>query len=1508
MAKNIGLTREQEYEIEMYKKRLADESVSEEEKEVLRQGLLYYEGVEEHIEAHNEGINKIKQNKIKKKMTKKEQLTKDIDTFKKTKRQEEIALMKELIALDSTTSEDRELFQKTLLKYESEEPKVEKKIMPKKAKVTRKPKATPKPKAEKPTPLPSDVDAMKKAIKERTGKTEAECEDIISQYRILRNKSKVNGAKRIAKLKSNNELIAGTNVITPVAQIEKDAEIVKEKIEKQVEQIENKAEREVVKKDKTKDEVKVEVEKKVIKELAKLSDDMLLKSTTFVKNIQTELKKVDKTEAKNFLLGLRNEIDALLSKFGDGGSTIETYNITENESASSVNPSLFARGGGVKANNNVVRVKALIKNLDNTPYSIGLAILRERLLTYTQNDLKIMEKNPNAFGNFFISDGMYKDYFDRVIEELKFDYEDGGSVDDGDFERGGGLGSRNFDVFELETEIHQLKRKLVAQAKLKGISENFGQKEVRMLEDKYPMNFSVGQFDEWVQNFDLNSYENGGSVENDYISYIVGFTDFDENGSILYMGRIVIVAKSETDAEIKFKNKKPLSEINYIKKEKGFGINHFNEGGSVDDGDFAMGGGVGKKYILLGYSATASRDSYEDGELESVGDWDMSLSKEFSNKKDLIDYINEKIIYVDYEESNFDFESGEGKYIQTDVLCTYDDYNGYYPANEEAIKLWKQGKKELYNVHYFIDVQAVIPTSYATGGGVFAKGKVILFEENGVGGNKNKTYQLIKFDYTDGSGDEGFEIREMPTNTLMGQGTNFKDVLDTYNLFIGKNIEYAIGGVTGIDIYNLRKGDKIKTRKGDIETIERKIESGYFTKENEYSHPFESIEFVERPKRKMAMGGEVGDIDYNEILDVLKEKLEDSIQELPMDYEYSNDFKGEEVEKNSRDGFIAFTNGGYEVTWFEYISNFSGSGKSLPTSQLDDEMQRQVDYNYEIAKERFIEEYAEIVEELGEDNIDYSSLQEAGYESEAEQLSEWEMDYDGDDSILCEIGAYYYDTENYRGIEGKNTIRLYGLVNLESPYHRRGNLDDSYDIDITFDSISELKEKIDAGIKEIINWFDGKYYNDSNAEMKITRMADGGLIGNQKSIDLNENGKIDAEDFKLLRSTRNGAWRKEHKYVNSTSRNKKGKLDKTEVRYAKKNNSSRTGYKGKTNYAKGGMIKPRLKKGDDVLIIGRRWFDKVNGNTYHTAELQVNGNFVAKSGMQYGYGDNYVETGKELLLQNYKLPIGFNEKSPLYQLKDKKITFRSFAYDGLKRDLAKGGGIDDVPQNIKERLEYLRGEIRSESISYGELAELQSLAEYIEPNDVELLEPAGVPEFEDDVERNEMGDEYVSSCNVCGNDMNSSEMSDMDNVCKSCSYAKGGKVGEFKNIMENNIITEKEVNLIKMRMNNNRVDESTQEVIDYIWDNSPELTPDQNKKGIDFLRNLWKSPTGKERTNSPFGYREEQALDTFEYFELRGFYDAGNYNNKFYVPLYTCVGADSSFEYAFYNGKVNILG
>ena len=53
---------------------------------------------------------------------------------------------------------------------------------------------------------------------------------------------------------------------------------------------------------------------------------------------------------------------------------------------------------------------------------------------------------------------------------------------------------------------------------------------------------------------------------------------------------------------------------------------------------------------------------------------------------------------------------------------------------------------------------------------------------------------------------------------------------------------------------------------------------------------------------------------------------------------------------------------------------------------------------------------------------------------------------------------------------------------------------------------------------------------------------------------------------------------------------------------------------------------------------------------------------------------------------------------------------------------------------IKQRLAYLRKEIEAERISYGEIAELQDLADHIDSSDTLLLEWAGIPEFPEEEE------------------------------------------------------------------------------------------------------------------------------------------------------------------------------
>lgn len=123
-----------------------------------------------------------------------------------------------------------------------------------------------------------------------------------------------------------------------------------------------------------------------------------------------------------------------------------------------------------------------------------------------------------------------------------------------------------------------------------------------------------------------------------------------------------------------------------------------------------------------------------------------------------------------------------------------------------------------------------------------------------------------------------------------------------------------------------------------------------------------------------------------------------------------------------------------------------------------------------------------------------------------------------------------------------------------------------------------------------------------------------------------------------------------------------------------------------------------------------------------------------------------------------------------------------------------------------------------------------------------------------------------------------------------------------EDVLKKDVLTEKDINLLKNRANRG-------EVIEFDLDNREyEITPEQTRKGLDFLNNLRRTPTGKERKNNPFGAREEEALDTFVCFKFDGLHDAGNQWVKFYVPIYTVCGKDTVFTYYYTRGGINIIG
>lgn len=57
-----------------------------------------------------------------------------------------------------------------------------------------------------------------------------------------------------------------------------------------------------------------------------------------------------------------------------------------------------------------------------------------------------------------------------------------------------------------------------------------------------------------------------------------------------------------------------------------------------------------------------------------------------------------------------------------------------------------------------------------------------------------------------------------------------------------------------------------------------------------------------------------------------------------------------------------------------------------------------------------------------------------------------------------------------------------------------------------------------------------------------------------------------------------------------------------------------------------------------LFVEGREWFDKVNGNSYFSARIWVDGGQVAILTFQYGYGDQYLYEAQKKLLELGYLP------------------------------------------------------------------------------------------------------------------------------------------------------------------------------------------------------------------------------------------------------------------------------
>jgi hypothetical protein len=83
-----------------------------------------------------------------------------------------------------------------------------------------------------------------------------------------------------------------------------------------------------------------------------------------------------------------------------------------------------------------------------------------------------------------------------------------------------------------------------------------------------------------------------------------------------------------------------------------------------------------------------------------------------------------------------------------------------------------------------------------------------------------------------------------------------------------------------------------------------------------------------------------------------------------------------------------------------------------------------------------------------------------------------------------------------------------------------------------------------------------------------------------------------------------------------------------------------------------------------------RWFDKVNGNTYHSVRITrtKDGAVLKSSPVIYGYGDAYRDTAISLMVENKWISEKYKKHNYMFE-RENNYPISWNVSDGLKRDM-----------------------------------------------------------------------------------------------------------------------------------------------------------------------------------------------------------------------------------------------
>ena len=207
------------------------------------------------------------------------------------------------------------------------------------------------------------------------------------------------------------------------------------------------------------------------------------------------------------------------------------------------------------------------------------------------------------------------------------------------------------------------------------------------------------------------------------------------------------------------------------------------------------------------------------------------------------------------------------------------------------------------------------------------------------------------------------------------------------------------------------------------------------------------------------------------------EKLQEAMDDLPENYGGCVDTMVQPIEHKSYDGFIPFTNGGFELTVPTDLMSMYGSGSGPSNKKIDEYLQGVIESSQQDALESFVQENKPVFEELFPDAdlenptyylINYHKLYDMDQGALAEQLSEYEHSYMTEGStFFYQLRAQYYSADNIRNESGDDEIVFIAGVNTDFEYGRDKGLEVTFEECVPVSLLS--KAQVDVIIAEMLD-------------------------------------------------------------------------------------------------------------------------------------------------------------------------------------------------------------------------------------------------------------------------------------------------------------------------------------------------------------------------------------------------------------------------------------------------------